>query len=467
MARIAARLVARTIFNYAPPKSEFGWAVVTPDEINRDMRGTINRLLRWRRRAEDDTARRAATFDLDAIKASVPDCAVAPIYIMRDGFIVYANSACLRAFGAASVDEFLGSHIRDRLAERQPDGRSMKEMLRDFLEVYTATGVDRRVWAHKRMDGSSLVVRSTVTAVPSPGHIVNVAILEDIDAFVSEHKLRLKAVHALAADGTVKTVADRVNDTAVELTKGAREMSDAAGKASSMLREALASADVSASSAAFISVAASQLIETIDGVARRIADRRARMSAAAQEAARIKNTIGSMAQSAHRIDAIVGLVASIADQTKMLALNATIEAARAGEAGRGFSVVACEVKTLAGASASAGDDIRARVADIRGTVATTLDALAEITANVLDLHKDAIELDDEVERQREATHEIARNVQQSSEAAETLIALVRTLAEVVVDNEVLSGHVLERSTHLNAEAARLTSEVRLFAGARD
>ena len=78
------------------------------------------------------------------------------------------------------------------------------------------------------------------------------------------------------------------------------------------------------------------------------------MAAAAQEAARIQETIASMAQAAGRIETIVGMVSAIADQTKLFAaLNATIEAARAGDAGRGFSVVASEVKTLAGASASA------------------------------------------------------------------------------------------------------------------
>ena len=431
------------------------------------MMRKISGLLASLQRARRAPASETAVIDVEAIKASVLDHFVAPVFIMKDGFIVYANQACLRAFGATKVDDFLGHHIKHRLADRQPDGRSVKESLRDFFRVYDATGFDRRMWAHKRMDGTPLVVRATVTAIPCEGHVVNVSILEDIDTFASENELRMKAAHALAADGTVKTVADRVSDTALTLTAGARELSGTAGRASSMLRDALASADVSASSATFISTAAMQLIETIDGVARRMSDRRVRMAAAAQEAARIQETIASMAQAAGRIETIVGMVSAIADQTKLLALNATIEAARAGDAGRGFSVVASEVKTLAGASASAGDDIRARVADIRATVATTLEALKEITASVLEMNRDAMMLDDEVGRQRDATHEIAQNVRQSSEAAETLISLVRALAEVVDTNETLSGRVLERSTALNAEAARLQSEVRHFAGAGD
>ena len=371
------------------------------------MMGKIGRLVASLGRAGRAPAGETADIDLEAMKASVLDHFVAPAFIMRDGFIVYGNKACLRAFGAASVDEFLGHHIKDRLADRQPDGRSVKAALRDFFQVYEATGFDRRMWAHKRIDGTPLVVRATVTAIPSPGHVVNVSILEDIDVFASEHELRLKAAHALAEDGTVKTVADRVTDTALTLTDGARELSGTAGRASSMLRDALASADVSASSATFISTAATQLIDTIDGVARRMGDRRLKMAAAAQEAVRVQETIASMAQAAGRIETVVGMVSAIADQTKLLALNATIEAARAGEAGRGFSVVASEVKTLAGASASAGDDIRARVSDIRATVATTLEALKEITASVLELNKDAMALDDEVGRQRDATHEIA------------------------------------------------------------
>ena len=92
------------------------------------------------------------------------------------------------------------------------------------------------------------------------------------------------------------------------------------------------------------------------------------ISTVADAADRSNQSLSSLQEAAGEINAVMGVIQSIADQTNLLALNATIEAARAGEAGRGFAVVASEVKALANQTASATEDVASRIQTLQAEI---------------------------------------------------------------------------------------------------
>ncbi len=89
--------------------------------------------------------------------------------------------------------------------------------------------------------------------------------------------------------------------------------------------------------------------------------------------------IATLSQASDRVGAVVDLISAIAKQTNLLALNATIEAARAGDAGRGFSVVAQEVKQLAAQTAAATQEIGTQISGMQAATAESVAAIKQIS----------------------------------------------------------------------------------------
>ena len=90
-------------------------------------------------------------------------------------------------------------------------------------------------------------------------------------------------------------------------------------------------------------------------------------------------TVMGLSEAGQKIGAVVDLINDIAEQTNLLALNATIEAARAGDAGKGFTVVASEVKNLASQTARATQDISAQIAAMQAETEETVTSIKGIS----------------------------------------------------------------------------------------
>jgi methyl-accepting chemotaxis protein len=103
---------------------------------------------------------------------------------------------------------------------------------------------------------------------------------------------------------------------------------------------------------------------------------------AVAESGRALGTVEALRTASDDIRQAVGLISQVAAQTRLLALNATIEAARAGEAGRGFSVVANEVKTLADEAGNSSEAITDQVGTVQRAVEEAVTVLERVTGSI-------------------------------------------------------------------------------------
>ncbi|NVJ93843.1 MAG: hypothetical protein HWE34_19405 [Methylocystaceae bacterium] len=128
--------------------------------------------------------------------------------------------------------------------------------------------------------------------------------------------------------------------------------------------------------------------------------------------------ISSLAEYGQQVAEVVGLIGEIAEQTNLLALNATIEAARAGEHGKGFAVVASEVKSLADQTAKATDTITTQIRQMTTATDTSVEAIGKIVHLVSEMNSLNENTVFAVKEQSSAAVEIANSVLSASEGTQ-------------------------------------------------
>ena len=188
-----------------------------------------------------------------------------------------------------------------------------------------------------------------------------------------------------------------------------------------------------------------------------------------EEISRASKVIKTLETDSHEIGAVLDVIRGIADQTNLLALNAAIEAARAGEQGRGFAVVADEVRTLASKTQESTKNIEQMIGRLQGASNDAVKAMAvsrEVCENTLSNARTADEMIDIVDAEigsiTQMTELIATAVEEQSRVSNEISQSIIAISDVAYENSAAASQVSTAGQDISVIASTLNRLTQQF-----
>jgi len=282
---------------------------------------------------------------------------------------------------------------------------------------------------------------------------------EEADRAAAERRRADMLALADKFEAGVGRVVTTVDDNARALEESAGTMSSTATQTREKTIVVGRAAESAAGHVETVASASDELGRSIGEIGGQVERSTAIAGKAVERARDTDRTVQGLAEGAARIGEVVKLISDIAEQTNLLALNATIEAARAGEAGKGFAVVASEVKSLATQTGKATEEIGAQIDSIRKAVGAAVDEIGGIRGTIEEMNEITGQIAAAVEEQGAATGEIARSTKEAATGTRDVTANIEEVDQAANHAGDAAEKVVGAAAALSRQAADLRREV--------
>ncbi len=245
-----------------------------------------------------------------------------------------------------------------------------------------------------------------------------------------------------SASGQLQTTAETMRDVADKTSGDSETVSQSSNEASQNVNTVASAMEEMSASSGEIAVQMGSV--------------KSKSTDTAQNAQEANQTVANLDKLADNIGEVITAIQDIAEQTNLLALNATIEAARAGEAGKGFAVVADEVKKLANETSQKTEEISGRINDIQNATKASVGAMEKIIANISDIDESVTGVSAAVEEQNATTQEIVRSISDASNGVLNVSKIIEDVKKGAEDTGLSSDAVLNAAR----EVAKLSDNLK-------
>ncbi|MDE5832896.1 MAG: methyl-accepting chemotaxis protein [Desulfovibrio sp.] len=358
----------------------------------------------------------------------------------------FCNAASLKSMGKTSLSEVEGVHCsakngnicntpkcgieqlrkgNNQVINKMPNGKTMKIILA-YLKDAAGNNIGHLEVGEDITEKIALEESGKLAATRARQEMVGQ--LEGVVAAIDN------------GSGSLNRIIDNVRDQAQEAAARLQEAATAMNEMNSTVLEVASNAEAAADAASAVQSQAQEgnalVLRTIDS-----------LRSLRELSISLKNDMAGLDTQARDIGTVLTLIRDIADQTNLLALNAAIEAARAGEAGRGFAVVADEVRKLAEKTMSATRDVESAIESIQqGTYKST---------STMDNAVRAIEGASHVGE--ESGHALEHISQLAADSSMRVSAIAAAATQQSAASEEINRSITEVN-HLSAEIARVMGE---------